>query len=491
MKTMNLNKILLLLISLVVFSACVQDDDFETPNITIVEPTLDGPVVTMSSVVGDLIQQQNNDENEENDVINFDNETSTVIYDFEGGNSDFIAGYVISSDEGGNFFEEIIIQNKLENPTIGIKLLIDVNPLFTKYELGRKVYIKLDGLAVSIENGLLTLGISSTGGPNKIPATLEDLTIFRSAETGTLIPLPLEVNEFTNDKTNLFIQLQNVQFNRDEVLSDEPKTFAAEPLDEFDGERILEGCNTGSATIFSTSTFADFKSLSLPITSGSMNVILTKNFFGTEFNVSINSPEDIMMTNTERCDPIELECGLADTTGTNNIFEDDFEGQSVNQLISGNGWTNFIEAGSEGWEAFTAGGTNASQGVSARVGAFNSGDANNIAWLITPQIDLDANTGTTLNFETSSSFFDGSSMEILFSSDWDGTDIGVTSANWGLISDAYVTQDSDFFGDWLASGNVDLSCGSGLIYIAFKYSGSGESSFDGTYELDFVSIDAQ
>jgi len=477
MKTMNINKILLLLISVVVFNGCVQDDDFETPNVTIVEPILDGPKVTINSVAGEVQQAINNGDN-------------SVTFEFDNA-SDYMEGYVISTDEGGNFFEEMIIQDKLENPTVGIKVLIDVNPLFTKYEVGRKIYIKLNGLTAGFTNGVLTIGVNSNNQAEKIPASQEDSTIFRSAESGTLVPLPLALNEFTNSKTNLYIQLQNVQFNRNDVLGEVPLTFAAEASDEFDGERILESCESSSTTIFSTSTFADFKSLQLPSMSGSMNVILTKNFFGDAFNVNINTPEDITFTTTDRCDPIELECGLADTTGSNNLFEDDFEGQTINSLISGNGWTNFIESGSEGWEAYTQSGTNASQGISARVGSFNSGDLSTIAWLITPQIDLDANTETTLNFETSTSFADGSIMEVLFSNDWDGTEAGITSASWGIISDAYIAQNSDFFGDWLQSGNVDLSCGSGQIYIAFKYSGSGEADFDGTYELDLISIDAQ
>ncbi|WP_231565572.1 DUF5689 domain-containing protein [Psychroserpens sp. Hel_I_66] len=463
--------------SLVVFSSCVQDDDFDTPDVTIEEPTLDGPIVTIGSVAGQLQQA-------------IDDGDDTVTFEFDS-NSDYMEGYVISTDEGGNFFEEIIIQDKLENPTTGIRILIDVNPLFTRYEVGRKIYVKLDGLTAGISNGVLTIGVNSNNEAEKIPSFLEDSTIFRSAETGTLIPLPLAISEFSNDKTNLFIKLENVQFNRDEVLGDDPKTFAAEESDDFDGERLLESCDTGNSTIFSTSTFADFKALQLPIMSGSLNGILSKNFFGDAFNVNVNSPEDINFDNPERCDPIELACGLAATTGSNNLFEDDFEDQTINSLISGNGWTNYIEAGTEGWEAYTQSGTNASQGISARVGSFNSGDASTVAWLITPQIDLDANTGVTLNFETSNSFSDGSTMQVLFSNDWDGTEAGVTSATWGIVSDAYVTQDSDFFGDWFESGNVDLSCASGQIHIAFKYVGSGEADFDGTYELDFVTIDAQ
>ena len=40
MKTLKINKIILLLIGLVVFNGCVQDDDYNTPDISIVEPDI-------------------------------------------------------------------------------------------------------------------------------------------------------------------------------------------------------------------------------------------------------------------------------------------------------------------------------------------------------------------------------------------------------------------------------------------------------------------
>jgi hypothetical protein len=488
MKTMNLNKILLLLLSVVVLSACVQDDDFETPNVTIIEPILEGPVVTMGSIVGDLIQQQNEDDNLENEVINFDNETSVVIYDFEGGNSDFIAGYVISSDEGGNFFEEMIIQDKLENPTIGVKLLIDVNPLFTRYEVGRKIYIKLDGLAVGITNGLLTLGTNSGGGPDKIPATLEDATIFRSAETGTLVPLPLEIIEFANDKTNLFIQLQNVQFNRDEVLGEEPNTFAAEPLDEFDGERILESCITGSSTIFSTSTFADFKSLLLPTTSGSMNVILTKNFFGSEFNVSINSPADVNIDSGDRCDPAEfftdttVNCDDMTLPGSNLLLSEDFQSYSdTGELVAG-GWTLInIGGGSYTWGLDNFGTNNY-----VIANAFNSDENNIDTWLISPAFDLDSTAEDVLNFDIQTNFDGGEVLAVYISTNF--IDIE-TDSNWSLLEDANIPSGpSGGFGNFQAAGPINTSCIIGSsARIAFRYTGS-DSGITTRYHLDNIEI---
>ncbi len=494
MRTLKINKLILLLIGFVVVSSCVEDDDFDTPNLSFDEPNITN-TREMSSLAGDLAQEQSaNDDIFDPQPLDYSNESDTVSYLFNE-NDEYITGYVVSSDEAGNFFEEIILQDKAENPTIGIKLLIDVNPLFTKYEVGRKVYVKINGLSVGITNGVLTLGVLNGSEVDKIASSQETAFIQRSNEVATIVPLPLAIADFAEDKTNMMIALGDVQFNRTEVLDEDSDftTYASSQSDQFDGERTLESCGSSASTIFSTSTFADFKGLALPTGRGSMNAILSRNFEGEAFIVSVNTPEDITFDSgvDMRCDPIEVSCGLADNAGGNNLFEDDFESQTVNALISGNGWTNYIQEGTEGWVAYTQGGTNSSQGVSARIDSFTSGDASSIAWLITPQIDLDANNDVTLQFETSNSFSDGSTMEVLISNDWDGTEEGITSATWGILSDAYVTQDDDFFGDWFESGIVDLSCASGQVYIAFKYVGSGNEDFDGTYELDFVSIDAQ
>lgn len=477
MKTLKINTLILLLIGFVVFNSCVEDDDFNTPNTTVVEPSFEDDVIfsQIGSVAGELAQAQ------DETMLDYSNENVTYSYSFNE-TDQYMVGYVVSSDEGGNYFEEIILQDKIENPTIGVKLLIDVNPLFGRYEVGRKVYVKLNGLAVGITNGVLTVGTLNGNEVDKIPSASENDFILRSAEIATMVPLPLDIADFTDNKTNLLVQLDNVQFQSSQVI-DNSLTYASESFDEFDGERTLQSCSTGASTIFSTSTFADFKSLTLPSGSGTMSAVLSKNFEGNTFIVSVNSPEDLNLTGTDRCG-----CGLADMVGVNALFEDDFESQSTNSLISGNGWTNFIQEGSEGWEAYSSGGSNASLGISARVGSFGSGDASTIAWLITPPIDLDAQTEETFSFMTSNSFSDNSSMSVVFSSDWDGNTANITSATWNPLVDATIVADSEFFGNWVSSGDVSFDCESGIIRIAFVYKGNGEAAFDGTYELDEIKV---
>lgn len=473
MKTFNFYKLIVLFVAAIFVVSCVQDDDFDIPSTEVTPVNIEGNIITIDALYNALQQEINNNDN------------ASLL--FEETNS-FVEGFVISNDEAGNFFEEIIMQDKASNPTRGVRVLIDTSPLFTYVEFGRKAYVSLDGLSVSFANGVLTLGIQNGSNAEKIPESQLRDFIIRDTVVAAIEPKVISFSDFNDNNVNQYIRLNNVQFEAFQVLGDNPQTYAGGAEDEFDGERVLESCETGQTVTFSTSTFADFKSLTLPAGSGTLDGILTKDFFGEAFNVTVNDPTTVLLDNDMRCDPEQVDCGIATNTENNILFSDFFETQTVNSPITGNGWTNFIEEGTESWEAYFDDGTNASLGISARIQSFNSGDASSIGWLVTPQINFDAQDGETLNFKTSNSFSDGSDLVVLLSTDWDGVAANIPNANWSEIPAATIVSDDDFFGDFIPSGNVSLDCIDGMGYVAFKYTGSGEPDFDGTYELDEVQI---
>ncbi len=403
----------------------------------------------------------------------------------------YIEGYVVSSDQAGNFFEELIIQNKVddsnpdEDPRLGIRIDINVGSLSDTYEFGRKVYIKLNGLTIGESNGVLTIAKGEDQNLEQIQEFEYRNIVIRTLDVVDIKPKIASLIDLAEADENTLIELKNMQLNRFELGA----TFASESFDEFDGFRLLESCDSGISIFLQTSTYADFKALIVPQNKGSVVGVFSRDF-GDDFNVIIaNSAADVKFDTVERCDPMELNCGLAPTIGSANLFKEDFESQKNNQLILGNGWTNYIEAGTVGWEAYSSTSSNASLGRSARFQSASSGDNSNIGWLITPAIDLDAQDGETLRFKTSNSLADSSYLEVLYSLNWDGTEANITSATWGVLSAAYVVKDTDSFVPWFNSGSVDLSCANGTIHIAFKYTGSGQDNFDGVYELDDVSID--
>ncbi|MFD0931668.1 DUF5689 domain-containing protein [Psychroflexus salinarum] len=453
-------------------SSCVEDDDFNAPQFEQTPPDIEGNIVSLSVLEGILEQNDNG-------PFTF-NDTDNVV-----------EAYVISNDESGNFFRELIVQDLPENPTYGVAIQVDVNPLFTKFDFGRKIYIKLDGLSIGQREGNEPrLGIADGTDIARIPEAFVDESIIRDTLVADIVPVQRQLSELEFSDVNTYVELTDVQFSKIYFSENTSASYASETGDSFDGERILESCASSNELIFSTSTFSDFKGLSLPPGSGSMKGIVTRDFFGEFFTFYINSPEAVDMTG-ERCDPLVFSCGLAASSAENEFLNVDFEDQNINSPVNIPGWTNYIEAGSEAWEAFVDNGTNQSLGISARVGSFNSGDDSTVSWLISPEIPVDSNSKITLEFKTSNSFSDDSIMEVLYSVDWDGTEEGISSAEWGVIDDAAIVSDSQFFADWISSGLVDMSCFEGNGHIAFKYTGSGQQSEDGTYELDDIVISVE
>ena len=95
-----------------------------------------------------------------------------------------------------------------------------------------------------------------------------------------------------------------------------------------------------------------------------------------------------------------------------------------------------------------------------------------------------------LSFQTSTSFADGSTLEALISENWDGTAATITTANWVSLP-ARIASNNDDYASFINSTFINLSSYSGTVYVAFKYSGTGNENFDGTYELDNITIIAK
>lgn len=454
MKTIKFNKIVMMLLALVVVTSCVKDDDFGTPNLNFEEPNISAQdIVDISSVAGQLAQ------------------SGETMYTFDSGK--YMVGYVVSSDEGGNFFKQIILQDAPENPTIGIKLVVDVSPLYISYEVGRKVFIKLDGLTVGTSNGVLTLGVRGATRPDRIPFPKREEHIIRSAEVATIVPKPITIEEFSNSNTNLMIQLTDVQFNRNELS----KTFASEPGDQFDGERIIESCVTGNTAILNTSTFAGFKGLRVPAGRGNMGAILIKSFNGADFRLYVNDPTSINFDSAERCDPDFIECD-GPFGGPDTLFSENFESISnINELT---GWVNINVSG--GNTRFVLG--NFSNNNYAQISGFNSNESNIEAWFVSPEMNFNSFTRHQLDLNIEAAFDNGKILSVLITNSYTGD---VTTTEWQELDVDVPSGPSSGFGGLQNVGPVNLSCFEGNVRIGFKYLGSAPSATT-RYHLDNIRI---
>ena len=389
-----------------------------------------------------------------------------------------IEGYVISRDKAGNFFKELILQDKTINPTAGIRILVDENPLFTTYEFGRKVYIKLEGLSLGIENGVPTLGVSEGNTIGAISSFNMGDIILRSAETATITPLKITLEDFIDQLLLLFINVENLQFTKNQVLDNNAFSFAEEPNDKFDGERILESCSSRTTTILSTSTFSDFKGLKLPSQQGSFEGILTKNYLGNRYNLVLNDPTDLIFDNEIRCDPIVLECA-ASSMGTNVIFEEDFTDIKIKDLEN-SGWINVNKTG--GKLKYKTGDFGENRYL--QITGYRSKESLYEVWLITPNIDMSMFVNEVLSFDLQAGYDNGNILEV-FITDHFTEDIATTI--WHKLDVTIPRAPLNAFGDISYSGPLTISCLGENVRIGFRYIG-GDPRATTRYHIDNIKI---
>ena len=450
-----------LLFIILLMDACVKTDDFEVPKTNEIEDDFEGNLTSISGIKGNY------------------NPTTGVIYTFQNTET-FIEGYVISSDEAGNFYKKLIIQDRAANPTSGIQILVDNTSLFSTYEFGRKIFIKLDGLSLWLNNGVFQLGIQNRGDVVAIPASLIDEHIIRSSITSEIEPITLNILDFNPNYRNLYIRLENIQFNRNLVREEKRFTFAAEVTDRFDGERQIESCITGSTSFLSTSTFSDFKSLLLPQFSGSLEGVLSRNFFDDHFVVILNSPEDLQFENNSRCDPEFLKCGENETLGNKVLFEENFVGVSNENILDGRGWTNVNVNG--GNERFEDGILNSDRYI--RISAFNTQENPLEAWLITPEINLNNSNNEVLSFDIKSSYDNGVLLSVLITTDFTGNPL---TTEWQLLDAKIPVGPSGQFGKNFRNSKIDISCLEGTVNVAFRYLGAAPDKTT-TYDIDNIRV---
>ncbi|MGE0090679.1 MAG: DUF5689 domain-containing protein [Bacteroidales bacterium] len=190
------------------------------------------------------------------------------------------------------------------------------------------------------------------------------------------------------------------------------------------------------------------------------------------------------MKETIGCIIDEIEYG--ETTDVEAILYEDFSSiAAAYDPITIAGWKVIMEAGTIDWHG------DGYNGQSAEISAYQSGEASNIAWLITPAVDLSATTSPYLSFYSALKYFAGDILSVYVSTNYDGGNSPQT-ATWTELTSANIVTTSDpedaasgYY--YTESGNVDLSAyKSASVYIAFKYVGSNTLSTK--YRVDNVKI---
>lgn len=219
-----------------------------------------------------------------------------------------IEGYVISSDEAGNFFSVLHFQDSPTNPTEGFQIEIDLRDSHLFYPEGSKIFIKLKGLYLGKSKEVFKIGGVFTSFGNisvgRLPTTVvNDHILLSSDEKAIVQPRQLSLENISENFTNTLVQFNAIEITEEEL--GEP--FA---LEREETERMLIDC-IGNEIILLNSGFSDFQTELLPEESGTITGVLLRE--RDTYQLAIRTLEDINFSN-ERCEAI------IDTFTSNQLF---------------------------------------------------------------------------------------------------------------------------------------------------------------------------
>lgn len=160
------------------------------------------------------------------------------------------------------------------------------------------------------------------------------------------------------------------------------------------------------------------------------------------------------------------------------FIDEDFESVIKDENVALSGWTNFVEKGTKTWI-----GKEFSGNKYVQMSANGSNEDENIAWLVSPKVNLTEAVNPTLSFDITIGYWKANCLQILVSEDYVDD---VTTATWTDITTNFAIpqEPTNKYGKAAIAGLMDMSDYKKNINIAFKYTGSGNNKQTTTYQID-------
>jgi Family of unknown function (DUF5689) len=207
-----------------------------------------------------------------------------------------VEGYVVSSDEQGNFYASISIQNP--EGTAGVKLSLDQRNIYTRLKVGQKVYLKAQNLFISNDGGKgdVALGTRNNDYIGRLPETLLDTFLIPSCEALSEWGLihRITLNNLSDTQLNTLIEIDDVQFRADEIGG---KYFdAANSIGSATNRHIID--KYGHELIVRNSEYSTFANDDLPSGNGKIMGVLSK--FNGQYQLFIRTTNDVQFVNKRK-----------------------------------------------------------------------------------------------------------------------------------------------------------------------------------------------
>lgn len=356
----------------------------------------------------------------------------------------YVTGIVISSDETGNIYKSLYIQDA----SGGLLISLDNSSLYTRYRLGQRIYVKCQGLFLGDYNGMTQLGAIYAGEIGRIADPVIDQYLFLDSLPG---PLPaaklITINTITSKDLGTLVKLENVHFEDVGLPFSEPGGSTDRNIVDAADEKL----------IMRNSNYASFHTKLIPDGTGTIYGIL--GIYSSENQLYIRDLNDLVGFDWSTIYLVNERFSTGGSLGT-------FTQQSV--------------AGNEVWIQ-----SSFNDDTFAKMSGYTSGVYTaNEDWLISSSMNLNNYTDEVLKFFTMMNYGtagDGS-LRVYYSTDY-------VSGNPTLFTWTELTTATLSPGGWAktSSGDIDLSGITGTnVHIAFKYTCSTTNV--STWEIGGINV---
>ena len=445
------------IITIGLFSSCV-NDTFEKP----IQENCVAPGITKTKEVSGLYAEAT---------------TATKIYSRLVDNvevPEYLEAIVVSSDEGGNFYKSMYLQPV--DGSKGFNLSIDiVNAYSQKFQPGKKVFVKINGLAfanpTSFAGGLI-LGAAPTAvyAVDRISSKNISTVLTPTCETvkEDEIVRTITIDQAKSDTyLNTLVEIENVQFEGD------CGTFDANLTDTSDSSiYITDGAKS---LVIRTSRFANFAGYNIPTGKGKIRGILTR--YNTTYQIILRTDRDVKFTEPR----IDYTLPLV---GNNLQFLTSVSENFTAIPVSSGGanmpkYINDAVNGSRYWDVKSFSSNNYLQ-----MSAFGAGCA--YTYFIMP-ISFDATK--ELSFKTKDGYNNGEVLKVYYSTDYvQGGDLKAATlvditSNFSIARGTVTGYATSFTNSGVYKTPATLS---GNGYFIFEYGSSGVATT--TIQIDDILV---
>jgi hypothetical protein len=452
-------KLIITTVVLATLSSCVNGDDYGVPN-------LSNECVTIAKT------------KEVSDITNISTAT-TVPYTTSETVVDYIEAYVTSSDEGGNFYKSISMMSL--DGLKGFSMPVDNYNLYTEFEPGRKVTIKLDkNRYFNKQNGSTVIGSSYNNGVGRISGVEYKNVILRSCTdvNENDIKKNLTIAAAKNDQyLNMLIEFDAVQFT-DASLG---KKYFDASLNNLGGATNHEISDQfGNKVILRVSEFATFASNAVPSQNGKIRGVMTK--YNSDYQFMIRTLNDVNLTNNRLNIDLYPPIGGTAIVYDATLNEPFTSYTTTNQQIFPK-YINDAAVGSRYWQRKVFGGNTYIQ-----MSSFGGTPEANRSLFIVP---VNMTAASTLSFKTKDGFNNGAVLKVYYTTNYvPGTQI--TGATLVDITSSFTIASGTTTGyatNFTNSGTYNIPAGvTGNGFFVFEYVGNGSGGATTTMQIDDIVI---